>query len=185
MSETRKQPIVSVFGGATPRPDTPVYVLARRLGELLAHAGWTVATGGYGGVMEGVSRGAAEAGGHVIGVTCSYLEARWPQRHPNAWVQTEIRLPTLRERMAYLVECCDAALALPGGVGTLSEIALVWALLQAGEIASKPLVVIGPEWGRIFEVFLATTQPYLRPGDASLLQSVATVEAAVELIGRH
>ena len=66
--------IVSVFGGSAPKPGSPAYEEAQRCGALLAQAGWTVATGGYRGVMEAVSRGAHEAGGHVIGVTCTLIE---------------------------------------------------------------------------------------------------------------
>ena len=67
--------IVSVFGGSAPKPGSaPSYAEAQALGAALAQAGWTVATGGYSGVMEAASRGACEAGGHVIGVTCSLIE---------------------------------------------------------------------------------------------------------------
>ena len=134
--------IVSVFGGSAPRPETAPYAEARALGAALAQAGWTVATGGYSGVMEAASRGAHEAGGHVIGVTCSLIE-EWKGLRANAWVKEEKRFATLRERLGHLVEFCDAAIALPGGVGTLSEVALTWSLLQTGEIKRKPLITIG------------------------------------------
>lgn len=60
---------VTVFGGAAAVPGNPAYFEAQRLGCLLAQAGHAVLTGGYMGAMEATSRGAAEAGGHVIGVT--------------------------------------------------------------------------------------------------------------------
>src|SRR5215831_4366333 len=125
--------IISVFGGSSPKPDTPAYEEARALGAALAGAGFTVATGGYTGVMEGASRGAHEAGGHVIGVTCSLIE-EWRGLRANVWVKEEKRFATLRERLGHLVEFCDGAVALPGGIGTLSEVALTWSLLQTGEI---------------------------------------------------
>ena len=61
---------ITIFGGTKPQPGDADYREAERLGSLLARAGHTVITGGYIGTMEAVSKGAAEAGGHVIGVTC-------------------------------------------------------------------------------------------------------------------
>lgn len=65
---------IAVFGGSQPKEGDPAYAEAYELGSLLAQAGHTVLTGGYIGTMEAVSRGAAEAGGHVIGVTCEEIE---------------------------------------------------------------------------------------------------------------
>jgi len=174
--------IASVFGGAAPRPGTPAYEDARQLGELLARSGWTVATGGYSGVMEAVSRGANEAGGHVVGVTCELIE-NWRGLRANAWVREEIKFPSLRERLYHLVEFCDAALALPGGIGTLSEIALTWSLLQTGEIRRKPLVVVGRMWGETLSAFIRESEGYLRPGDDQLIRIAGSVEEAVGSIG--
>ena len=69
---------VTVFGGSQPGEDSPAYSQAIELGRLLASRGHTVLTGGYIGSMEAVSRGAAEAGGHVVGVTCEEIEAWRP-----------------------------------------------------------------------------------------------------------
>jgi uncharacterized protein (TIGR00730 family) len=170
-----------VFGGSAPRPETPAYEQARKLGGLLARAGWTVATGGYSGVMEAASRGAAEAGGHVIGVTCSLIEG-WKDLRANAWVKEEIRFNSLRERLNHLVEFCDAALALPGGIGTLSEVALTWSLLQTGEIRRKPFVVVGRMWSETLTTFLRESQGYLHHGDHHLIQIANSVEEAVAAI---
>ena len=79
---------VSVFGGSQPKPDSSAYEEARQLGELLARRGHTVLTGGYIGTMEAVSRGAHEADGHVIGVTCAEIE-RWRSTGANQWVKEQ------------------------------------------------------------------------------------------------
>jgi hypothetical protein len=173
--------IVSVFGGSTPRPDSAPYGEAHTLGGRLARAGWTVATGGYSGVMEAASRGAAEAGGHVIGVTCGLIE-QWKGLRANPWVKEERKFPTLRERLNYLVEFCDAAIALPGGIGTLSEIALTWSLLQTGEIKPKPLVVVGQVWSATVTTFIREADGYLRDRDAQLLRVANNLEEVVGLI---
>ena len=81
---------ISVFGGSQPKEQDTAYGEAVELGKLLAQRGHVVLTGGYIGVMEAVSRGAKEAGGHVIGVTCEDIEA-WRAVRPNSWVMEEIR----------------------------------------------------------------------------------------------
>jgi len=67
-------------------PTEPDYAQALHLGKLLGQAGCTVLTGGYIGTMEAVSRGAAENGGHVIGVTCEEIET-WRKVRVNRWVK--------------------------------------------------------------------------------------------------
>src|SRR5512146_2138496 len=104
---------VSVFGGSQPREGDAAYAEAMELGKLLAERGHTVLTGGYIGTMEAVSRGANEAGGHVIGVTCEDIEA-WRAVNHNPWVMEELRFPSLRLRLFGLIDNCEAALALPG-----------------------------------------------------------------------
>src|SRR5258706_7067007 len=110
---------ISVFGGSQPKEGDAAYVEAQELGKLLAEHGHTVLTGGYIGTMEAVSKGASEAGGHVIGVTCDEIE-RWRAVKANAWVQEERRYPTVRARLDALIEGCQAAIALPGGPRTLA-----------------------------------------------------------------
>ncbi|MBI4316022.1 MAG: LOG family protein, partial [Chloroflexi bacterium] len=107
--------IVSVYGSSAPADGSAAYAEAMGIGRQLAEAGFTVATGGYRGVMEAASRGAATAGGHVIGVTCSLLENWREGLSANAWVKDVIKFGSLRERLYHLVEFCDAAVALGGG----------------------------------------------------------------------
>jgi hypothetical protein len=170
--------IISVFGGSKPQPNTPAYEQARQVGYWLAQAGWAVATGGYTGVMEAASRGAAEAGGHVIGVTCTAI-AEWRDLRPNPWVKEEIPFARLRERLYHLVEFCDATVALPGGIGTLSEVALTWSLLQTGEIRRKPFVLVGRVWSETVATFIREADGYLHPGDEALLRVVERPEDVV------
>jgi uncharacterized protein (TIGR00730 family) len=177
--------IVAVFGGSAPKPGTPAYEEAQHCGALLARAGWTVATGGYTGVMEAASRGAHEAGGHVIGVTCTLIENWREGFRANTWVKEEIRFGSLRERLYHLVAFCDATLALPGGIGTLSEIALTWSLIQTSEIKAKPLVVVGRLWAETLSTFLRESDGYIRPEHKTLVQAVESVEEAVKVIGQQ
>ena len=151
---------ITVFGGSQPRPDDPAYEQALQLGKLLGGAGYTVLNGGYIGTMEAVSRGAAEAGGHVIGVTCDEIEA-WRPVKPNPWLNEQMRFPTLAQRLIALIGNCDAALALPGGVGTLAEISLMWNQLLAAIIPPRPLITIGAGWQAVFDQLLASHGNYI------------------------
>lgn len=143
---------ITVFGGAQPKEGTPAYEDARELGSLLAQRGHAVLTGGYYGTMEAVSRGAHEAGGHVIGVTCSDIED-WRGSRANAFVKEERKKKTLLERLDALFQGCDAAIALPGGPGTLTEISLMWNLMIIESLPKKPLILIGQGWDVVFDNF--------------------------------
>jgi uncharacterized protein (TIGR00730 family) len=170
---------ITVFGAANTQPGEPLYEQSLRLGSLIAGAGWGVLTGGYIGTMEAVSRGAAEAGGHVIGVTCDEIEA-WRPVRPNRWVMEERRYPTNLLRLSALIQGCDAALALPGGVGTLAELAVLWSQLQTQAVAPRPFLAIGPGWGSVIEAFLGGLGDYVRPADRQWITPVEDVDGAVE-----
>src|SRR4030065_1449487 len=144
---------ISVFGGSHPKPGDPLYQDALHLGKSLAKNGYTLLNGGYIGTMEALSRGAAEAGGHVIGVTCSQIEA-WRPVKANAWVKEEWHYGSFHDRIFALIENCDAFLALPGGIGTLVEISLAWNLLLTQILPPRPLILVGSGWKATIQQFL-------------------------------
>ncbi|HEY5268954.1 MAG TPA: LOG family protein [Anaerolineales bacterium] len=175
---------ITVFGGSQPQPGSPAYEEACELGKLLAKHGHTVLTGGYIGTMEAVSRGANEAGGHVIGVTCADIEA-WRPVKPNAWVQEERRFATLQERLNELVLACDAAIALPGGPGTLTEIALTWNLMIVNSMPPKPLILTGAGWRSVMESFYNSFEVSIPQNQRDLLQFAPDIREAVNLLSIH
>ena len=175
---------ITIFGGSQPQPGSPAYTEAYELGSLLAQAGHTVLTGGYIGTMEAVSRGANEAGGHVIGVTCSDIEA-WRPIKPNVWVKEERRFATLQERLNELVLACDAAIALPGGPGTLTEIALTWNLMIVNSMPPKPLILTGAGWRSVMESLFASFKVYIPQNQRDLLQFAPDIQEAVNLLSNH
>ena len=172
---------ISVFGGAQPQPNSPAYEEARLLGELLAQRGHIVLTGGYIGTMEAVSRGAHEAGGHVIGVTCEDIEA-WRGVSANRWVKEERRKKTLIERLQALVEGCEAAIALPGGAGTLTEISLMWNLMIVESIHRSPLILVGRGWQSTFDQFFQEFHTYMPVHQRDLLHFAEDVRTAVKTL---
>ena len=120
-----KTKIITVFGSSRPEDGHADYVEALELGRALAAAGFAVCTGGYGGVMEAVSRGARESGGRVLAVTSSFFRSR-----ANRWVEEETRMATWQERLFELVRLGDGYVACKGGTGTLVELAVVWEMLN-------------------------------------------------------
>jgi uncharacterized protein (TIGR00730 family) len=172
---------VAVFGGANARPEDESYTQAVRLGAELAHAGHVVMTGGYIGMMEAASKGAAEAGGHVIGVTCDEIESFRPMK-PNQWVKEEWRYSTLSERMINLINRCDAAIALPGGVGTLAEISVLWNQVLVHAIPAKPMILVGDGWKHTFESLLESQGSYIAAHDRGMITYAPDVDAAVKML---
>lgn len=171
--------VISVFGSATPQPGSSDYQLAFEVGQHLARAGYTVQTGGYSGIMAAASQGANEANGHVIGITSSQIELFRPGG-PNDWVLEEIKYPTLRERLFHVVEQCDAAVVLPGGIGTLAELALIWNFVQTGEIRARPIVTIGHIWKQTLSAFISPD--YIHPDHSHLVHIANTPSEAVSYI---
>lgn len=172
---------ISVFGSSLPNPNEQPYKEGLTLGKHLGEAKFTVLTGGYLGIMEAVSRGAAEAGGEVIGVTCEEIET-WRPIKANQWVQKERRFKTIYERLHALVKECDAAIALPGGPGTLTEISLTWTLMQTQSIPLKPLILIGQEWRSVFEKLFEANHSYISETSLNMLHFAKDADAAIDLL---
>ncbi len=170
---------VTVFGGAQPKEGSAAYEEARELGALLARRGHAVLTGGYIGTMEAVSRGAHENGGHVIGVTCEDIEL-WRKVKPNQWVKEERRKKTLMDRLTALIEDCDAAMALPGGAGTLTEISLMWNLMIVESLSPRPMILIGRGWQSTFDQFFTEFESYMPIRQRELLYFAEDVKTAVK-----
>jgi uncharacterized protein (TIGR00730 family) len=159
--------IVTVFGSSRPCPGEVGYEEARELGHALASRGFTVCTGGYGGVMEAGSRGAKEAGGRTLAVTADFFRAR-----ANRWVDEAVRVKTWQERLFELIRRGRGYVACKGGTGTLVELAVVWEMLNKGVMTGKPFVVLGEFWQPILD----------RVGEVELGQAASRGEAANGLI---
>ena len=138
-----RQPIVAVFGSSTVREHDAAWREAHELGAALAQRRVATMSGGYGGAMAAVSRGAHEAGGHVIGVTVDLFERRGPV---NPWVRERVHTPDLFERLRHLVDAADGYVVVAGSIGTLTELFLVWTLVSVEGRPAAPIVLMGPQW---------------------------------------
>ena len=172
---------ITIFGGAQPQEGSAAYEEARELGKQLVQLGHCVLTGGYMGTMEAVSRGAHEAGGHVIGVTCEDIES-WRKATPNQWVKEERRMKTLFHRLQGLIEGCDAAIALSGGAGTLTEVSLMWNLMIVESLPRRPLILVGRGWQSTFDQFFKEFDSYTPAPQREILVFAQDVQTAVKLL---
>ena len=165
---------IAVLGSARIEPPDPRWQLAQRLGALLAQRGFAVVTGGYGGLMSAVGQGVHESGGRVIGLPMR----QWGNLKPNRW-NAELRWSDgYGTRLDHLLRC-TGVVALPGGVGTLSEMAVIWAAAQT-EPNPPSIVLLGDSWRPLIEAI--SKHLVVGPQDLKLLQLVGTPEEAVQAL---
>jgi uncharacterized protein (TIGR00730 family) len=163
-----------VIGSARIGPDDPRYADAERLGGAIAGEGWALVTGGYGGLMGAAAEGATSAGGHTVGLPMS----AWAHLTPDA-SNAELRWSEdYAERLRHLLTA-DAVVALPGGIGTLSEASIVWAAAQT-EADTASLVVVGHAWADLLETI--GTGLVVDDRDLALAGWVATVDEVVPAV---
>lgn len=143
--------IVTVFGSSRPSAGEPAFKTAYQMGAMLAEAGFTIANGGYSGTMLAAAKGAAEKDGKTIGVTCSIFSGK-----PNEYICQEIKTASLDERLDTLIRIGGAYIVLPGGTGTLLELAKVWELKNKGLAGGrKQIILIGDLWRPVVELMAA------------------------------
>ncbi len=175
-----KEKIITVFGSSRPLGGESDYEQARLLGRTLAENGFAVCSGGYGGVMAAVSRGAKEAAGKTYGVTADFFAAK-----ANAWIDNEVRVATWQDRLFKLIGLADGFVACKGGTGTLVELAVVWEMLNKSVIPSKPFAVLGDFWKpvveRVREVELAHQATWGEAGGRLLYSARTPQEVARHL----
>lgn len=174
-------PTIAIFGSSRASANQPVYRDATKLGRTLAEAGCVIANGGYGGLMEATSLGAAEVGGTVIGVSAARV---FPDRPGmNGGVTAEIPSETVAGRIAQLIDMSDATIALPGSLGTTAEFVVSW---NAGTVAPlsgrtpKLNVAVGPRWHRLVEHLSEELG-----ADARLVTLVDSMAEAADVVLTH
>jgi uncharacterized protein (TIGR00725 family) len=172
---TTSERIITIFGGSKCREGDPAYAQALRVGELLADAGFTICTGGYAGVMEAASRGAHERGGRVIGVTMNQFNSE-----PNRYLTEKFPSEHFYERLQRLIIRSVGYIALRGGMGTVTEISLVWNKLQTHVLDQRPLVLLGDCWPPVVREWQRSLA--VSDADVEFLRFAASPEEAVSII---
>jgi uncharacterized protein (TIGR00730 family) len=167
--------IVTIFGGSKCGEESKEYGQARRVGQLLAEEGFTICTGGYLGVMEAASLGAHERGGRVLGIVMNQFKSE-----PNRYLTEKVASAHFYERLQNLITRSVGFIAIRGGMGTVTELSLVWNKLQTRVIEPRPLVLLGDCWPPVVEAWrrnLVVSEP-----DVALLDFARTPEEAVHVI---
>lgn len=167
---------VTIFGSSKPQQGESSYQSAYELGLALGRAGFTICNGGYGGTMEASARGAKQAGSHTVGITCTVFS----RSGPNPYNDTVIETKDLFTRLEKLIELGDAYIALPGGSGTLVELAMVWEMTAKRLIQPRPIIIYGDYWLPVIE---ATARE--RPKSARAIQIADTIEKVLTILNTN
>lgn len=147
MPKLSKNKIITSFGSAFIKHDEALYSEAENSGRILAENGWTVCSGGYYGTMEAISKGAKEAGGKTIGVTVKNWTAV-----PNKWIDEEVKMQNLMERIVELIGIADAYIIFKGGTGTLVEISVALELMNKKAMPEKTMIFYTDFWYNLMEI---------------------------------
>jgi uncharacterized protein (TIGR00730 family) len=136
--QMRKVKSVVVYCAASKNIKDSYFQAANELGKLLAANEITVVNGSGAGLMKAVSDSAIAAGGSVTGIIPKFMiEREWENRNVTNFIETT----DMHERKRMFFEKADAVVALPGGIGTLDELAeaICWKTL---ELIDKPIVIL-------------------------------------------
>jgi len=141
-------PAVSIFGTARIGEDDPVYQQTVEIAGLFAKAGFSVITGGGGGVMEAANRGAEKEGGNSVG-----LNIRLPfEQKPNPYANLKLEFKYFFIRKVMFIKYAMAYIAMPGGFGTMDELFEVITLIQTHRIKPFPVILVGSAyWNGLLE----------------------------------
>ena len=145
------------------------------MGRLLAEAGFTICTGGYLGIMEAASRGAREAGGRVFGIVMNQFKSE-----PNRYLTDKVATNHFYDRLQNLITRSVGFVAFKGGMGTVTEVSLVWNKLQTRVLERRPIVLIGDCWKGVVTAWQENL--VVSAEDVSLLSFADDAEQACRII---
>ena len=175
MIENTTDRIVTIFGGSKCTTDSAEYKDAKDLGGRLAEAGFTICTGGYLGIMEAASRGAREKGGRVFGIVMNQFKSE-----PNRYLTDKVATAHFYDRLQNLITRSVGFVAFRGGMGTVTEISLVWNKLQTRVLERRPLVLIGDCWKEVVSAWQKNL--VVSDSDVSFLDFADNAEQASRII---
>ncbi|PIE66652.1 MAG: TIGR00730 family Rossman fold protein [Deltaproteobacteria bacterium] len=162
-------PAVSIFGSARTPAEDPQYKLAQAIAALFVENGFSVITGGGGGIMEAANRGAAEADGTSVG-----LNIRLPfEQRPNPYANIQMEFDYFFIRKVMFIKYASAYLVMPGGFGTLDELFEVLTLVQTQRIRPFPIILVGTDyWDGLLEWIRnqLLSQALISPTDMDIIQ---------------
>lgn len=177
----------SIFGSSRAGTGDPIYEDAKELGGELAKNGFTIITGGGGGVMAGANQGAYESGGRSVGMNIR-LSGNEEQTH-NAYTQESEEFHYFFTRKVMLSFASDVYIFFPGGFGTLDEFFELITLIQTRKIQPIPIILVDRQhWRPLLEWINETLQKehgMVDVEDVGIYHVVDSVDEAVQYIVQH
>ncbi len=178
------KPSVSVFGSARTPPDHPYYKLAEDIARELSDSGFSVVSGGGPGIMEAANKGAYAGKSPSIG-----LNIQLPHEQVgNPYQDISLNFRHFFSRKVMFVKYASAYVVLPGGFGTLDELAEILTLVQTGKTRRIPIILVhAPFWKGLLDWFKDTlvAEGTINESDLDLYKVVDTPREVVDLIFDH
>jgi uncharacterized protein (TIGR00730 family) len=182
----RERYTVAIFGSARVDPGHWVYEAVREASAEITRMGCDIVTGGGPGLMQAANEGAADAGAaRSVGIR---IELPFEQA-VNPFVGEAYEHGTFFTRLHHFTLSSDAFIAVPGGIGTVLEVMMIWQLLQVRKLDSTPLILVGSMWQGLLDWCRAMM---LRPGfdlanasDMEIPRCVATGPEVIEILRAH
>jgi len=131
-------PMVSIFGSARINPDNPNYIKAERIARLLSDSGFSVVSGGGPGIMEAANKGAHAGKSSSIGLNIELPK----EQQANPYQDVSLNFRHFFTRKVMFVKYASAYVVMPGGFGTLDELAEILTLVQTGKSRRIPIILV-------------------------------------------
>ena len=175
-------PSVSIFGSARIPPTHPVYQQTQEIAKRLSDAGFSVVSGGGPGVMEAANKGAYEgAKGLSVG-----LNIRLPhEQSSNEFQDISLEFRHFFSRKVMFVKYANAYVVMPGGFGTLDELAEILVLIQTGKSRKIPVILVGSDFWRGLLAWMEETMVtggLIKAEDMRLMTLVDDADAVIAAI---
>jgi uncharacterized protein (TIGR00730 family) len=177
-------PSVSIFGSARTETDHPNYALAVDIAERLSNSGFSVVSGGGPGIMEAVNKGAFAGKSLSVGLNIILPH----EQASNEYQDLSLSFRHFFARKVMFVKYASAYVVLPGGFGTLDELAEMLTLAQTRKTRRIPIILVNKRfWDGLIKWFRQTLvkEGTIEPEDLNLFQLVDKPEEVVEAIFRY
>jgi len=147
------KPSVSIFGSARTRSDHPYYKLTEEVALALSDAGFSVVSGGGPGIMEAANKGAFAGKSPSIGLNIQLPK----EQGGNPYQDISLNFRHFFSRKVMFVKYASAYVVMPGGFGTLDELAEILTLVQTGKTRRIPIILVhSPFWEGLLDWFRNT-----------------------------
>lgn len=174
-------PSVSIFGSARIKEDHPYYQLTEELAFQLSESGFSVVSGGGPGIMEAANKGAYRGKSKSIGLNIILPH----EQSGNPYQDISLYYRHFFSRKVMFVKYASAYVVVPGGFGTLDELAEILTLIQTGKSRRFPIILMVRQfWEPLIDWFKNTLveEGTISPEDLDLFQIIDEPEAVVEAI---